>query len=132
MKSVPSFALPIIALSMLLCLPVRAREANTEIQIGTRLVCDTQRQAMRFAVVFNGDVEMALKRVNAEENDPTACVMLPTVYYVAESDLGDARSKNATFKIVKITILGIVTAGGIRPVQPAEYFSAFAVDERRA
>jgi hypothetical protein len=111
---------------------MRAQEVNTEIQVGTRLVCDTQRQATRFAVVFNGDFEMSVKRVNAEENDPSACVMLPIVCYVADSDLGDVTGKNAMFKIVKITVIGIVTANGIQPVQPAEYFSAFALEERSA
>ena len=102
-----------------------------EIRVGTQLVCNTQHDAFRFVKLYAGDAEAALRIVNAEESDPTACDIVPVLYYVG-SRLGSARSGNATFNIVKILVIGVVTTDGVRTVLPTEYFSALAVDERDA
>jgi hypothetical protein len=102
-----------------------------EVQVGTQLVCNTQHEAFRFVKLYAGDTEAALRIVNAEEGDPTACGIVPVLYFVG-SLLGSARSGNATFNIVKILIIGVVTTDGVRTVLPTEYFSALAVDERDA
>jgi hypothetical protein len=81
--------------------------------------------------LYSGDAEAALRIVNAEESDPTACGIIPVLYFVG-SRLGSARAENATFNIVKILVIGIVTSDGVRTVLPTEYFSALAVDERDA
>jgi hypothetical protein len=46
--------------------------------------------------------------------------------------LATARTKDATFQIVKIIVLGMITEGGVQPVKPAPFFSALEVDEREA
>jgi hypothetical protein len=102
-----------------------------EIQVGTRLVCNTQHEAFRFVKLYSGDAEAALRIVNAEESDPTACDIIPVLYFVG-SRLGSARTGNATFNIVKILVVGVVTSDGVRTVLPTEYFSALGVDERDA
>ena len=62
-----------------------------EIQVGTRLVCNTQHEAFRFVKLYSGDGEAALRIVNAEESDPTACDIIPVLYFVG-SQLGSAKS----------------------------------------
>jgi hypothetical protein len=105
----------------------------SEIQVGARLVCNTQHEAFRFVKLYSGDAETALRIVNAEESDPTACDIIPVLYFIG-SRLGSARTQtgNTTFNIVKIVVIGVVTADRVRIVLPTEYFSALAVDEREA
>ena len=65
------YTLGIAVLSLLLCSPARAQK----IEVGTGIFCDTQKQVERFVALFDGDARTAMNAVNAEENDPTACVM---------------------------------------------------------
>src|SRR5258708_4706268 len=69
-KRIGCHALSLALLSLLLCLPARAQR----IEIGTGVFCDTQKQVERFVSLFDGDAEKAMKAVNTEENDPTACI----------------------------------------------------------
>ena len=43
--------------------------------------------------------------------------------------LATTRSKDTTFEIVRILVLGVVTEEGVQTMTPAPYFSVFAVDE---
>jgi hypothetical protein len=127
-------ALIAVLATLILGLPAQAEDFSAgEIQVSTQLVCNTQHEAFRFAKLYSGDAEAALRIVNAEESDPTACVIIPVLYSVG-SRLGSARTKtgNTTFNIVKILVIGVVTTDGVRTVLPTEYFSALAVDERDA
>ncbi len=65
------YTLGIALLSLLLCSPARAQK----IEVGTGIFCDTQKQVERFVALFDGDARTAMNAVNAEENDPTACVI---------------------------------------------------------
>ena len=125
-------ALIAVLATLILGLPAQAEDLGAgEIQVGIRLVCNTQHEAFRFVKLYSGDAETALRIVNAEESDPTACDIVPVLYFVG-SRLGSARTGKATFNIVKILIIGVVTSDGVRTVPPTEYFSALAVDERDA
>jgi hypothetical protein len=125
-------ALIAVLATLILGLPAQAEDSGAgEVQVGTRLVCNTQHEAFRFVKLYSGDVEAALRIVNAEESDPTACEITPVLYFVG-SRLGSARTQNATFNIVKILVIGVITSDGVRAVPPTEYFSALAVDERDA
>src|SRR5947208_1202415 len=53
-------------------LSVAARAQNVE--IGTGIYCDTQKQVERFVAIFHGDSEATMRSVNAEAKNPTACV----------------------------------------------------------
>lgn len=120
-------AIQIALLSLLLCLPARAQE----IEIGATLACDTQQQVERFVQVFHGDAESAAKTVNSEVSDPTACDMIK-VAFVRGDEIGSVRTNNRTFHIVRILVLGIVTAAGVVPAVPSAFFSVVEVDELEA
>ena len=66
--------------------------------------------------------------VNAEEQNPTACV-LETVAFMRGPDLGTARNKESAFQIVRILVVGVETPSGLRSTRPSAYFSAFKVLE---
>ena len=122
---------PGLASLAFLSLPIADLPAAHDVQFGTALVCDTQEQVERFVAVYAGDAARAVSTVNAEEHDPSACGMA-SVAYVVSPPLATARSKDATFQIVKILVLGVTTEDGVQPVKPAPFFSALEVDEREA
>ena len=108
---------------LLLGSPARA----DDIYVGTAPVCDTQQQMERFVKVFDGDAQTAVTAVNTEVNDPTACVIV-TMAYVLKSPLATIRSNNATFQIVPVLVLGVVTSDGVQAIEPAQFFSALQLE----
>jgi hypothetical protein len=122
----------ITVLMTLIFLPAQAEDLSVgEMQTDIQLLCSTEHEAFRFVRLYAGDAEAVLRILNAEESDPTACGMVPVLYYVGPR-LGSAKSRAATFNIVKIFVVGVVTSDGVRAVPPTQYFSAFEVDEREA
>ena len=123
-----SFATRLVLLLTLLaarfCTPAQA----SDYEIGASLVCDTKGQVERFVALFNGDAQAAIKVVNAEEKDPTACAIM-NVAYMRGTQLGMARHGDNAFEIVRILVVGIETGDGLRPVRPAAYFSLIGVKE---
>ena len=111
-------------------LPLPTQAQNVDVEVGTSLICDTQEQVQRFVALYDGDVESALKGVNAAEHDPTACGV-STMAYVRGPQLGTARSKDAAFEIVRILVVGVVTETGVKSVTPASFFSLFEIEEIR-
>jgi hypothetical protein len=123
-----SFATRLLALLALLAAPVGAPALAADYEVGASLVCDTQGQVERFVALFDGDTQAAISVVNAEAQNPTACAFL-SVAYMRGAQLGMARHGYSAFEIIRILVVGIETRDGIRPVQPAAYFSLFGVKE---
>ena len=53
-------------------LSVSARAQNVE--VGSGIYCDSQKQVERFVALFHGDAEATINTVNAEMKNPTACI----------------------------------------------------------
>jgi hypothetical protein len=121
------YAIHLVLLSVLLCFSARAQE----VEVGTGIVCDTQRQMERFVSLFDGDPEAAVKAVNAEEAEPNACVVA-TIAYVRGPHITTLRTKSATFQIVRVLVVGILTEAGFRATVPSALFSAQRIEERAA
>ena len=124
MRFAPRFALLALPLLMLSDLPARAHE----VQVGTGPVYDTQQQAERFAALYDGDAQTAVRTVNAEEHNETACGMV-TMAYMPGPALATARNKNLTFQIIQVLVVGVVTEEGVQAVEPVRFFSVLAVEE---
>jgi hypothetical protein len=124
-----TFVLRLRALALFLSMPAGAQEM--EIQIGSGPICDTQKQTERLVALLDGGAESAIKLVNAEENDPTACVVA-TVAYVRGPQASIAHSKAGTYRIVKVLVLGLHTPNGILATAPAAYFTILKVEEQEA
>ena len=116
-------ALPVLVL----CAPARAHEVET----GTGVICDTREQAQRLALLLDEDAQAAIRTVNSEARDPTACA-LATVAYVRGAKAGTTRSKAGTFEIVEVLVVGVDTRRGLRSASPAVYFTLFKIEERGA
>src|SRR5215475_7789615 len=93
----------------LLSVPVQAADYD----VGTSLVCDTQAQVERFAALFSGDAQAAIRVVNAEEQNPSACAIL-NVAYMRGRQIGMVRHGESAFQIVRILVVGVDTEDGIR------------------
>ena len=102
--------------------------ATHEAEIGTGLVCDTQQQVERFVSLYDGDTPGTVKKVNDAEGDPTACGVA-AMAFVRGRALATARHKDATFQIVPILVLGIITDSGVESVTPSAFFSAIQIEE---
>lgn len=116
--------LRVLIVLMLACLPVRAEEEmEFDIDIDTRLVCDTQRQVERFVALFAGDVGAALHAVNSEQESPTACD-ITTIAYVPGDDVATAKGPCGHFRVVKILLIGVLTEDeNFLFTVPAPYFT---------
>jgi hypothetical protein len=118
------FELLLALLACLLSAPVRASDYEVDIS----LVCDTQAEVERFVAVFTGNVQDAIRVVNAEEQNPSACT-INNVAYMRGGRLGMVRHGDSAFEIVRILVIGIETENGVLPVRPSVYFSLFSVNE---
>jgi len=122
-----SYAHGIALLSLLLCFPARAQN----IEVGTGIFCDTQHQVERFVALFDGSAEKAMKAVNAEENDPTACVG-GIIAFIRGPEIATARTWNITFHIIQVTVVGVLTEAGLQSIGPAATYSIESAEERSA
>jgi hypothetical protein len=111
-------------LASLLSVPAQA----SDYEVGTSLVCDTQAQVKRFVALFTGDAQAAIQAVNAEEQNPSACVMR-NVAYMRGIRVETGRHGESAFEIVRILVIGIQTGGDVLPVRPSVHFSLFSVKE---
>jgi hypothetical protein len=121
-------ALVVLPSLLLMGVPAQAQEATEEIEVGTNRVCDTEAQVQRFVALYSDDLQTAVDRVNAEANDPKACIVA-TIAYVRGAQLATARNKDSAFQIMQILVVGVVTPSGLESVTPAALFSLFEVDE---
>jgi hypothetical protein len=123
-----SFAKRLVALAALLAAHVCASAQASDYEVGQSLVCDTQGQVERFVDLFAGDASAAIRVVNDEAHDPSACA-IANVAYMRGTSIGMARHGDNAFEIVRILVIGVATEEGIRPVRPNAYFSLFSVKE---
>jgi hypothetical protein len=121
------FGLLVGFLSLLLIAPTPAEEIETS----TGVICNTQKQMERFVTLNDADPHSAIRAVNAEEHDPTACAVA-SLAFVRGGNPVTVRKRDATFQIVPILVVGVITRDGVRGIVPAVYFSLFRVEERSA
>ncbi len=116
----------LLALPLLLMLGFPAQAQEVEVTNG--LICDTQEQVEQFVALYVGHAPGTAEKVNVAERNPTACIV-SGIAYVRGRKLATARTKDTTFQIVPILVLGVVTQKGIESVTPARYYSAIEVKE---
>jgi hypothetical protein len=122
------FATRLLPLLAVLIAPYCDSARAMDYEVGTSIICDTQAQVERFVALLSGNTQAAIDAVNAEEQNPTACALVD-VAYLRGAEIGMARNGDSAFEIVRILVVGIDTAAGIRAVRPSAYFSLFGVKE---
>jgi hypothetical protein len=106
MKRTLCFALS----SLLLCAPAHAQDSRgvdqRDIEVDDALVCDTQEQAEPYIAHFKGDAEAAIRAVNREESDPSACALMSAAF-LRGPNVAAVSQGNMGFQIVRILVLGV-------------------------
>ena len=97
----------------------------------TEVICDTQKQAERLAMLLDDNEHTAIAMVNAEERDPSACAV-ETVAFVRGASLATARSGANTFAVVEILVVGADLGSGFQSIAPGAFFMLVKIDERNA
>jgi hypothetical protein len=117
------------ALALLAACGTARSEPVADYEVTTGLICDTPQQVERFIALFDGqDAGKAVKVVNSEAHNPSACAIASLAFIRGKNVETISRRDNA-YTIVHILVFGIATEDGIRPIQPAVYFTTFAVRE---
>jgi hypothetical protein len=129
MKSVLAF------LSVLIGAPALADEARTnplaqEITTGQIVICDTQKQVERLVAFSHtpGNPSSAIKAVNAEVSNPTACGIADAAY-VRGAPVGITRTATEAFQILTVLVVAIRTPEGMRPTTPSIFFTLIKIRE---
>jgi hypothetical protein len=118
----------------LFCLFLSAPARAHDVEVGTTIICDTQKQVERFVSYMrakHASAVNAVSAVNAEEQDHSACGM-SKLAFLRGSSIITMRTKEDTFEIVEILVVGIATPQGVQAVVPNVYFAVFKVEEGRA
>jgi hypothetical protein len=103
-------------------------EDNGRTETDTQLICDTQQQVERFVALFDTSkrsAESAIATVNAEYDTPDACV-IATAVYRWEGPAGTVTGAEATFDIMRITVIGVYTVNGLEQSTPTPFFTLVA------
>ena len=111
-------------LSLLLLAPAHAEEVETS----TGVICNTQKQIERFVALNDADPHSAIRAVNAEQHNPTACAMA-NVAFVRGGEIERARTMSYAFRIEEILVVALNTPAGMRPVAPATFFTPVKIQE---
>jgi hypothetical protein len=114
----------VLPLLLMLGFPAQAQE----VEITNGLICDTQKQVEQFVALYDGDAQTTAEKVNASERNPTACIV-SGMAYLRGRNLATARTRDTTFQIVPILVVGVVTEKGIETVEPSIYYSAIEIKE---
>ena len=115
----------------LLCLLVSAPARAQEVEVGTAVICDTQKQVELFVTLLPDNAESAVSAVNAEEKSDSACGMSKYAF-LRGSRIALVYNQDETFEIVKILVVGVALQGKVQAVVPSIFFSVFKLDERPA
>jgi hypothetical protein len=74
----------------------------------------------------NGDVAQAIKTVNTEANNPSACAQVVAAF-VRGKDLGEVHRAHDSLNVVEITILAVPENNQWQFVAPVKQYTAFPV-----
>jgi hypothetical protein len=127
-------ALSLAILSVLIGAPAHADEVHTsplaqEITTGQIVICDTQKQVERLvAYCHTGNPSSAIKAVNAEVANPTACGIADAAY-VRGAPVGIIRTATEAFQILPVLVVAIRTPDGMRPTTPSIFFTLVKLKE---
>jgi hypothetical protein len=114
----------LLALFANVCSPARAYEIDT----GSIMVCDTQKQAERFVELFDGTDQIDIGAVNAEARNSTDCAMA-NVAFVRGADIGTVRTMSHAFRISEVLVIAVHTPSGYHAVAPARLFTLVQLRE---
>jgi hypothetical protein len=121
-------ALTIAALS-LFATSLTNRAHAYDVETGSIMLCDTQKQIERYVALFEGNQDAAIKAVNTEASNPTACAMT-NVAYVQGEEVGVARSASDGYKVVQIAVVAVNAGPGYQLIKPSVFYTLVKLKEQ--
>lgn len=105
------------------------RVGASEPVVGTGPVCDTENQTIMMATIVDSmGLAAAMKAVNDDANDQTACIVATVAFVKGEAIV----TVNGKHVVTKITIIGAVINGQLMPLPPKEFYTLFPAEGRPA
>ena len=100
----------------------------SSLEVGIGVVCNTKEQAAKFARLSDetGNILQAIKTVNAEAENPTACGKLIAAFVRGRS-VGEVHRTHGSVKLAEITIVAVPDGKGWQRVPPVKQYTAFAL-----
>ena len=110
--------------------PTQAAPAQAgDVETSVAPVCNTQKQVERLADLIDYNTESAVHTVNVEAQNPRACG-IANMAFLRGSRIATVRAHEATFEIVEVLVVGMVSGESVVVAKPAIYFSLLKIDER--
>jgi len=109
---------------------VQSNPLTLEVDTGQIMICDTQKQVERFVTFshITGSAGSAIKAVNTEAANPTACGIVDAAYLPGAA-VDIKRTATEAFEIVPIIVVATGTPEGMRPTAPALFFTLVKINE---
>lgn len=95
---------------------------------GKIMICDTLQQAERITQVYAGKVDEAMKLVNEEAHNSTACIIQGVAYYKGDKTTR-MRGPGGGFDITRILVVGVMASTSVMPTHPSIYYGVFLQPE---
>jgi hypothetical protein len=96
------------------------------VHVGVGIICDSSAQVERYLALKNDNasVEDAIKTVNTEANQSSACGMA-MVAFMTGDPIAKVSVQDGTMHVTKITVLAIATEHGWQQVPGTVQYTAF-------
>jgi hypothetical protein len=96
------------------------------VHVGVGVICDSSEQVERYLALKNDrtSVEDAIKTVNTEANQASACGMA-MVAFTADDPIAKVSVQDGTMHVTKITVLAIATDHGWQRIHGTVQYTAF-------
>jgi hypothetical protein len=125
-----------IALSLFAALGARAQDAPAqEVQAGRLVICGTAEKAQRFAAQHQ-DLQAAIANDDAatskDASGASSACLVAGIAYVSGKQIDRVRSKDGTYDVTEILIVGVATPYGMLAIEPSVVYTLLKVEEEKA
>jgi hypothetical protein len=106
-----------------------AQEAESSVQVGVGVICDTPQQLERFIALNVKDgsaAEVAVDTVNIEARDDHACGAV-AIAFIPGKRVNDVEVEGGTMRVIEVIVVATLTPHGLVPIQPMTQYTAFFV-----
>jgi len=124
-----------IVMSLLAAFGARAQDVTAHnVQAAKLLICGTAEKAQHFAAQ-NEDVQAAIANddaVNGKTTGASSSCLVAGIAYVSGKPIERVRSKDGSYDVTEILMVGVATPYGMLAVKPSVVYTLLKVDEEHA
>jgi uncharacterized membrane protein YgdD (TMEM256/DUF423 family) len=121
-----------IVLSLFAALGARAGDvAAQNVQAARMVICSSAEKAQHFATQHQ-DVQAAIAKDETKDASGAASACLVAgIAYISGKQLDRVQSKDASYAVTEIMIVGVATPYGMLAIKPSVVYTLLKVDEER-